>query len=287
MIDTYTFSFDNDLRGEADTGEKLEFNGEAPTSGFVRIYNDGDTDLSICNDYFCACKGKTSSKIFVLNIEEGVCAINEDGSVANNPITTTMLSELQEQIDNIGTTIYPIGSIYLSLEDTDPSELFGGIWVAYGEGRTLVGVGTGTDENSVQKTFTIDQIGGEYIHSLSIAELPSHSHTGSVTSAGSHTHTGSAGSAGSHGHNLKVHGSSPPLSSILTNGVSGREQYSSSTPNGSANSHILENGDHTHTLSLNSAGSHTHSLTIDSTGEDNAHNVMQPYVTVYMWKRVE
>lgn len=40
--------------------------------------------------------------------------------------------------------IYPIGSIYLSVVSTNPSEYFGGTWEQIGSGRVLMGV---TDNN--------------------------------------------------------------------------------------------------------------------------------------------
>jgi hypothetical protein len=51
-----------------------------------------------------------------------------------------------ELIDNQGNklvpidSIYPIGSIYMSINNTDPSTLFGGLWERFGIGRTLVSV---------------------------------------------------------------------------------------------------------------------------------------------------
>ena len=39
-------------------------------------------------------------------------------------------------------SIYPIGSIYLSVNNTSPSLLFGGTWVQIAQGRTLFGAGT-------------------------------------------------------------------------------------------------------------------------------------------------
>lgn len=48
---------------------------------------------------------------------------------------------------------YPVGSIYLSVNDTNPSKWFGGIWEQIAKGRTLVGVDTNdTDFNTVKKT---------------------------------------------------------------------------------------------------------------------------------------
>lgn len=49
--------------------------------------------------------------------------------------------------------IYPIGSIYISVNATNPSKWFGGTWQSFGSGRTLVGVDTSqTEFNTVQKT---------------------------------------------------------------------------------------------------------------------------------------
>ena len=33
------------------------------------------------------------------------------------------------------------------------------------------------------------------------------------------------------------------------------------------------------------AGDHTHTVTISNTGDGNAHNNMQPYITVFIWQR--
>lgn len=66
---------------------------------------------------------------------------------------------------------YPIGAIYMSIKNTNPSSLFGGTWVAWGSGRVPVGVDpTQTEFNAVEKT------GGEKTHTLTIGEIPNHSH---------------------------------------------------------------------------------------------------------------
>lgn len=35
-----------------------------------------------------------------------------------------------------------------------------------------------------------------------------------------------------------------------------------------------------------SAGNHSHTININNTGSSQSHNNMQPYLAVYMWKRV-
>lgn len=63
--------------------------------------------------------------------------------------------------------IWPIGSIFLNVNPTNPSEYFGGEWELWGSGRVPVGVDTTqTEFNTVEKT------GGEKAHTLTKTELP-------------------------------------------------------------------------------------------------------------------
>ena len=51
---------------------------------------------------------------------------------------------------NIVDIIYPVGSIYLSVNSVNPSTLFGGTWEAWGSGKVPVGVDTSdTDFDTV------------------------------------------------------------------------------------------------------------------------------------------
>lgn len=55
--------------------------------------------------------------------------------------------------------VWPVGSIYISVNNTNPSTYFGGTWVSFGAGRCLVGVDENdTDFNIISKT------GGEKTH---------------------------------------------------------------------------------------------------------------------------
>ena len=50
-------------------------------------------------------------------------------------------------------SIFPIGSIYMSVTNTNPSNSFGGTWLLWGQGRVPIGVDTSQSEfNSVEKT---------------------------------------------------------------------------------------------------------------------------------------
>lgn len=77
--------------------------------------------------------------------------------------------------------IYPVGSIYMSVNSTNPSNYFGGTWVSWGQGRVPVGV------NSSDSNFSAaEKTGGEKSHTLTVNEIPSHAHTipGSTVSWG-------------------------------------------------------------------------------------------------------
>lgn len=60
---------------------------------------------------------------------------------------------------------YPVGSIYMSVNDAEPSVLFGGTWEKIND-RFLLASG----ENNVGST------GGEKEHTLSVQEMPKHTH---------------------------------------------------------------------------------------------------------------
>jgi len=81
---------------------------------------------------------------------------------------------------NTGTlfeTFYPVGSLYMNRTDsTNPATLLGfGVWSAI-TGRAPVGVGTGIDANGVSVVFAAETCGGEYLHTMTTAEMVSHSH---------------------------------------------------------------------------------------------------------------
>lgn len=62
---------------------------------------------------------------------------------------------------------YPVGSIYLSVNDTDPAELFGGEWEQIKD-TFLLACGDNYNNGAT---------GGEATHTLTTDEMPSHTHT--------------------------------------------------------------------------------------------------------------
>lgn len=81
---------------------------------------------------------------------------------------------------SLGHYMYPVGSVYITTSEINPGTLpmfEGTTWVQFSQGRTLIGAGTGTDANNVQKTFDLMEAGGEYENTLVTDQIPSHTHT--------------------------------------------------------------------------------------------------------------
>lgn len=87
----------------------------------------------------------------------------------NTKFTTTK-DELTKLINTTLNSIYPIGSVYISLTSTNPGTYLRGTWEQFAQGRTLIGVGSGNDGENTQ-SFTVNNIGGKYKHFLTLKEL--------------------------------------------------------------------------------------------------------------------
>ena len=62
--------------------------------------------------------------------------------------------------------VYPVGSIYMSVNSTSPASLFGGTWEQIKD-RFLLASGS---------SYSAGSIGGEATHTLTTAEMPVHYH---------------------------------------------------------------------------------------------------------------
>jgi hypothetical protein len=130
-------------------------------------------------------------------------------------------------ITAVKAALYPVGSIYTNAAvATNPATLLGfGTWAAYAEGRVPVGkASSGTFD-------TLNATGGAETdsHTLTLSEIPAHTHDTNINSGNS------------------------------TDG----------DPN------IASGGGDTGNITTGSAGG----------GAAHTHDILQPYIVVYMWKR--
>lgn len=72
------------------------------------------------------------------------------------------IKDIQDRVNSF----YPVGSIYISADAKNPSELFGGVWERI-EDRFLL---------AASDTYPNMSTGGEAEHTLTIEELPIHNH---------------------------------------------------------------------------------------------------------------
>ena len=68
--------------------------------------------------------------------------------------------------DDLLDTVYPVGSIYMSVNSTSPADLFGGTWEQIKDTFLL----------SCGDTYSNGATGGEATHTLTVSEMPSHTH---------------------------------------------------------------------------------------------------------------
>lgn len=158
-------------------------------------------------------------------------------------------------------TIYPVGSIYMSVNNVSPSTLFGGTWEAI-QDRFLLAAGSsysgGTTGGSAKHTPSGTLSGGAVgNHTLTVAEIPSHEHKFNRQqwySADAQTTT-SAGTI-----------------------------YSWKSSTGGATSYGYQGGNGQYGP-VGGGGAHNHPFT-QPTFKGTSQNTLPPYLTVYMWKRV-
>lgn len=185
---------------------------------------------------------------------------------------------LQTLIDDVYTLsnsfldkTYPVGSIYMSVSNVNPSTLFGGTWVAWGSGRVPVGVNTNNSNFN-----TVEKMGG------SLEESIDHTHTMAHTHTMSHTHDLSPGYAciGFNGTNSNIYmQANNDVSNVSTNTIKGSTNWTGSS---SANSNVTELGGSTGSSSASKTGSASNSTTSEYSKKISH---LQPYITCYMWKR--
>lgn len=258
-------------------------------------YIDNKTDKSYTFDSFDlstiklkATDGEGNSAEFTLTeeaLEEGYKIIYD---VLNKKYEELQNSENQYKNNFLNKT-YPVGSIYISVNSTNPGTLFGGTWTSYGAGRTLIGVGSNGETNYASAGLT----GGNERLSLAVANLPSHSHSFTPSGTVSSSFKGNSAkvsSAGAHTHTM------PYTGTRHTNEVGNTKSAAKYGAPGFKDRLVIEK----HSLTTSSSGTHTHTYTARGTvtssfsgtkvnttsiGSSSSIDVRNPYITTYMWRR--
>ena len=269
-------------------------------AGIVDITSNGKVDVTALNDEFCGRKEYNSKQVNLLSLDNLYCLLADSNNTTGTSNAGEILSrfnelqsqitELQQEVTDLKTqnsemssnfnaqitlvsnaktqflNTHPIGSIYTTVASDENSASamatkYGGTWTAYGQGRVLVGVGS----NGTTNYSTVDSTGG--------AESSSYTPAGTNSGGTVQSHTLTAAESGlpSHSHReLLGYGGNDPAQG-LNYGNTFNGWHSGWTEN---------------TGGWNASQGHTHGFTNPTfTGTAASISRIQPYKTVYMYKR--
>ena len=198
--------------------------------------------------------GQTTRKMLLLGNEQRPKYTTNEESAANIKEVALLedITPLSDIVSSVGKALYPVGAIYMSTANVNPSTFITGTtWVAWGSGRVPVGVDTSdTSFNTVEKT------GGEKTHTLTENEMPAHKHTGTEQEA----------------QKFDIQQGSTFETRRYTASFTAETMQTTSAgvanPNGSFSGYgevVVEHG-----------------ITV---GGGQPHSILQPYITCYMFKR--
>ncbi len=199
---------------------------------------------------------------------------------ANDRLNAPSIRAVRAAVEGSAQTLFPIGSIYMSVNEVNPSTIFGGTWQQIKD-RFILASGD---------TYANGATGGSATNTLTAAQLPSHSHSYTApSSVGGHALT--VNEMPSHGHS--VTGSTSQV-------VTDVPTVQLNSPEGTAGSYINYVDEITPTKTQvsvsgtagNTGGGaeHSHALntssgTTGATGSGAAINNMPPYLAVNVWVR--
>ncbi len=169
----------------------------------------------------------------IANINTDITSIKSDITSLSSAVTNNTT-----QLNNIIDYIYPIGSIYFTVDNTNPGARWENTkWVRFAEGRTIMGY-----SSAIESFNNIETVGGEYEHTLITSELPAHAHT-----------------------------FVPRY--MKYSGQGGKRKAKDSGANNTI-------------ISISSEDDFFESTNTSIVGENQPFELLSPYITTYIWKRV-
>lgn len=152
--------------------------------------------------------------------------------------------------------IYPVGAVYITYNNVNPGTFLGGTWERFGQGRTLIGEGTG-DDGTDSQTFTANSTGGEYKHyhavqvgyTIMYGAVTNGNETKAIMVAKLADDSGWAEAVNDTGY-----GTTKKINKSIESGFKDISSYASAR---------------------------------SSTGTTSNSSTVQPYITVYFWKRTK
>ena len=187
-----------------------------------------------------------------------------------------LYDELNKKIDNLDLCPYKVGDVYVTTNTANPGDLWSGTSWTKLEGRFL----KATNGGETPKTM-----GGSNSKTLSVANMPSHTHSVWINESGYHTHSQEA-----HAHTQPAH-------------VHYMQEQNTRSEGGWGGGNLFPaaNSNRVHNLKTEPAGgentggaqptiygngNHSHSAGIGYSGGGSAFDVTPAYYAVNMWIRI-
>lgn len=169
--------------------------------------------------------------------------------------------------------IYPVGSIYMSVNNVSPGTFLPGTsWTQITDTFLLAAGSTYAADDGTHTTA----IGGSATTSLSESNLPSHTHTYTAPPSATGSHTLTVSEIPAHYHAMRYSTGSTSGAGYAWTGS--KYSWTSATESSAGMKGAGGGGGHSHTISGTSS-------TTGAKGSGTAFSNMPPYLTVYMWKR--
>lgn len=188
-------------------------------------------------------------------------------------LQTALRNTASEIVSTIYLSIHPVGDIVMNTTGTNPGDIYGGTWEAWGAGRTPVGYSSSdSDFNAANKT------GGaktqDYAHSHTVN---AHSHT-----VNSHTHT-----VNSHNHIATVGFDSTHYYAAMPYGSTSINQAGSYyfDASGGSQSQVRLGNTSSSSPGTSASSPGTSSSSPGTNSQLGNKSVVQPYIVCYFWRR--
>ena len=214
-------------------------------------------------------------------------------------------------VTDIINVLYPVGSVIIRYDTLNPGDyLTVGEWSLVQAGKYLLttsGEAGGTGGNN-KVTLSVDNLpkhshslsdNGNHKHTATVDDSGLHTHNATIDNGGDHTHSASSDSAGEHMHGLNGYdnlgasgnsgiklGARGPDSSRGICNTDGEHSHGITVNSAGAHTHTAElesSGEHTHVVTLSETGEHTH--TVNETGQGEAFTIEPEYIAVRVWRR--
>ena len=131
-----------------------------PTYTLINFGKDGKSLTFFGQDGNNANRLTVNGDLAINSVKENTSSIK----MLVNGGNTVMYRDWNKLVNSIKSAMYPVGSVYITYNNVNPGTFLGGTWERFGQGRTLVGEGTGND-GSTSMSFTANASGGSYSHS--------------------------------------------------------------------------------------------------------------------------